>query len=229
MSVVSSRRICRSAPLSTASRFRQVHRILALACNGPRLQVKLPLEEEKHAFLGDLVRMKSIEDCSDAIQVLVSQPSDKTEIVYQDNRTDPPTGFHLHRVIRMPELGRELIKFTTRLRLIPFQGGPSRALRSIRGRLRKSLPFSSSRSNAQSERRHKKGASQATEVDTAFIGHQQLAVEHARAARQLLKHVGYDLVPVAEFVTPSGKARARVPSSWLPPHRRGARESPQCL
>ena len=45
------------------------------------------------------------------------------------------------------------------------------------------------------------GASQAIEVDAAFTDHQQLAIEHARPARQLLYRLGDALVPVRQVAS----------------------------
>lgn len=58
---------------------------------GLGLTVEIPPDPKKHAFLADMLNKKLLDDRSNSVRVQVWQPVDKTEILYVDERTHPPT------------------------------------------------------------------------------------------------------------------------------------------
>lgn len=59
------------------------------------LNVETPDSAMRHMFLADLLHKKLLDDRSDGVKIQVRQPDDKTEILYIDERTNPPTTMQL--------------------------------------------------------------------------------------------------------------------------------------
>jgi hypothetical protein len=58
---------------------------------GLALNAKIPPDVNGHVFLADLLHKKLFDDRSGGVKVHVQQPANMTEILYVDERTNPPT------------------------------------------------------------------------------------------------------------------------------------------
>jgi len=58
---------------------------------GLGLDVEFSPHAKGHEFLADLLCKKLLDDRSNGVKVRVRHPNDKTEILYVDERTNPPT------------------------------------------------------------------------------------------------------------------------------------------